>query len=122
VEFVPIGECLYPLIEDAKPLENILEKFSIDYESEYLIMMQNKLGLQDKKESDFFSWLGRIIGKSRNRYDIFFKFGTVSKDDSVTIAFNAIIFYNEKDLNENVMKEWYDWLERYSIRINEEKL
>jgi uncharacterized protein YdiU (UPF0061 family) len=34
------------------PLENILEKFSIDYESEYLIMMQNKLGLQDKKESD----------------------------------------------------------------------
>jgi uncharacterized protein YdiU (UPF0061 family) len=31
------------------PLENILEKFSIDY-SEYLIMMQNKLGLQDKKK------------------------------------------------------------------------
>jgi Fe-S cluster biosynthesis and repair protein YggX len=30
--------------------------------------------------------------------------------------------YNEKDLNENVMKEWYDWLERYSIRINEETL
>jgi uncharacterized protein YxjI len=30
--------------------------------------------------------------------------------------------YNEKDLNENVMKEWYDWLERYSIRINEEEL
>jgi hypothetical protein len=51
LEFVPIGNALYPLIEDAKPLENILEKF-IDYESEYLIMMQNKLGLQDKKESE----------------------------------------------------------------------
>jgi uncharacterized protein YdiU (UPF0061 family) len=64
---------LYPLIEDAKPLENILEKFSIDYESEYLIMMQNKLGLQDKKESDLLlvGSFGRIIGKSRNRYDDF---------------------------------------------------
>jgi uncharacterized protein YdiU (UPF0061 family) len=61
-----LANALYPLIEDAKPLENILEKFSIDYESEYLIMMQNKLGLQDKKESDLFCWrFGRIIGKSR---------------------------------------------------------
>jgi uncharacterized protein YdiU (UPF0061 family) len=65
LEFVPISNALYPLIEDAKPLENILEKF-IDYESEYLIMMQNKLGLQDKKEvSDLLlvGSFGRIIGK-----------------------------------------------------------
>jgi hypothetical protein len=27
-----LANALYPLIEDAKPLENILEKFSIDYE------------------------------------------------------------------------------------------
>jgi hypothetical protein len=40
---------LYPLIEDAKPLENILEKFSIDYER---IFDNDALGLQDKKESD----------------------------------------------------------------------
>ena len=122
-----LANALYPLIEDAKSLETILDKFSLDYESEYLIMMQNKLGLQDKKESDLLlvGVLVELLEKVETDMTIFFRnLSTVSKDDSVTIAFNAIkeAFYNEKDLNENVMKEWYDWLERYSIRINEEKL
>jgi uncharacterized protein YdiU (UPF0061 family) len=88
-----LANALYPLIEDAKPLENILEKFSIDYESEYLIMMQNKLGLQDKKESDLLlvGVLVELLERVETDMTIFFRnLSTVSKDDSVTIAFNAI--------------------------------
>ena len=47
-----LANALYPLIEDAKPLEAILNAFSVDYEKEYLNMMQNKLGFQMKKEDE----------------------------------------------------------------------
>jgi hypothetical protein len=38
-----------------------------------LIMMQNKLGLQDKKESEWLALVGSLVEllESRNRYDNF---------------------------------------------------
>ena len=122
-----LANALYPLIEDAKPLETILEKFSTDYESEYFSMMQDKLGLYDKKESDLFliGTLVELLERVETDMTIFFrKLGAVSKYDPVATTYSIIeeAFYNTKDLDENVIKDWYNWLEHYGTRMNEESL
>jgi uncharacterized protein YdiU (UPF0061 family) len=41
---------LYPLIQEAAPLESILERYQTQYQQAYLEMMQNKLGLFSLKK------------------------------------------------------------------------
>ncbi|MFE3870196.1 YdiU family protein [Flavobacterium sp. ZS1P70] len=120
-----LANALYPLIEDAKPLEAILDAFSADYEKEYLNMMQNKLGFQIKREHDIvlIQSLTQLLERVETDMTIFFRnLSNVTKADNGSTAFNTIkdAFYNEKDLDETILKNWHDWLENYSIRINEE--
>lgn len=122
-----LANALYPLIQDAKPLEAILDAFSTDYEKEYLNMMQNKLGFQIKKRTDsiLIESLTQLLQLVETDMTIFFRnLSTIIKTDNTTTAFNTIkdAFYNEKDLNEAILKNWYEWLENYTIRINEERL
>ncbi|MFV5691724.1 protein adenylyltransferase SelO [Flavobacterium sp. LT1R49] len=122
-----LANALYPLIQDAKPLETILDAFSLDYEKEYLNMMQNKLGFQIKKETDaiLIESLTQLLQLVETDMTIFFRnLGNVTKDDTATTAFNTIkdAFYNEKDLNETILKDWHEWFENYKTRINEEIL
>jgi uncharacterized protein YdiU (UPF0061 family) len=122
-----LANALYPLIQDAKPLETILEAFSTDYEKKYLNMMQNKLGIQIKKEDDLvlIASLTQLLERVETDMTIFFRnLSTVTKVDSKITAFDAIkdAFYNEKDLDEIILKDWYDWFEKYCTRINNETL
>ena len=122
-----LANALYPLIQEAKPLETILDAFSTDYEKEYLNMMQNKLGLQIKKEHDIvlIQSLTQLLEKVETDMTIFFRnLSNVTKSDTAITAFNSIkeAFYNEKDLEQTILKDWHDWLEKYCLRINEEKL
>lgn len=47
-----LGQALYPLIEDAKPLQSALSHFVAVYESGWQAMMASKLGLTDFRETD----------------------------------------------------------------------
>jgi uncharacterized protein YdiU (UPF0061 family) len=119
-----LANALYPLIQDAKPLEAILDAFSTDYEKEYLNMMQNKLGFEIKKETDaiLIGRLTQLLESVETDMTIFFRnLSNVTRDDTAIIAFNKIkdAFYSEKDLNENISKDWQEWFEKYRIRINE---
>ncbi|OAB27331.1 Uncharacterized conserved protein YdiU, UPF0061 family [Flavobacterium fryxellicola] len=120
-----LANALYPLINDAKPLEAILEAYSTNYEKEYLTMMQNKLGFQIKKEQDIvvIQSLTLLLERVETDMTIFFRnLSNVTKADSAATAFDLIkdAFYNEKDLDETILADWYTWFENYSIRINEE--
>ena len=122
-----LANALYPLIQEAKPLETILDAFSTDYEKEYLNMMQNKLGLKIKKEQDIIliQSLTQLLEKVETDMTIFFRnLSNITKADSAITAFNSIkdAFYNEKDLDQTILKDWHDWLDKYTIRINEEAL
>jgi uncharacterized protein YdiU (UPF0061 family) len=122
-----LANALYPLIEDAKPLEAILNAFSVDYEKEYLNMMQNKLGLQNRNEEDvvLIESLTQLLQLVETDMTIFFRnLSKVTKVDTTITAFDTIkeAFYNEKDLSETILENWLDWLKNYSIRINEETL
>lgn len=122
-----LANALYPLINDAKPLEAILEAFNVNYQKEYLYMMQNKLGLKiDKKEDAvLIESLTELLQLTETDMTIFFRnLSSVTKGDSAETALDKIkeAFYSEKDLTEAVLNNWYAWLKNYSIRINEEVL
>ncbi len=118
-----LANALYPLIQDAKPLEAILNAYSSDYEKEYLHMMQDKLGFQIKKEEDavLIESLTQLLESVETDMTIFFRnLSNVTKGDTAITAFDTIkeAFYNENDLNDAVLKNWHDWLEKYRVRIN----
>ena len=122
-----LANALYPLINDAKPLETILNAYAADYEKEYLSMMQNKLGLKPKLDDDLFlvNRLTELLEKVETDMTIFFRnLSDVTKENTVTESFDKIkdAFYNEKDLNETILKDWQDWFEIYNFRINEQTI
>jgi uncharacterized protein YdiU (UPF0061 family) len=122
-----LANALFPLINDAKPLESILNAFSSDYQKEYLNMMRNKLGFSLIQEEDvvLIESLTELLQLAETDMTIFFRnLSSVKKLDSAEVAFEKIkeAFYNEKDLTESALNNWYTWLGHYKIRINEETL
>ena len=122
-----LANALYPLINDAKPLETILNAFSNDYQKEYLNMMRNKLGLKIVKEDDaiLIESLTELLPLVETDMTIFFRnLSNVQKEDTSEVALDSIkyAFYNEKDGNESVLDKWYTWLNHYTDRIKQEAL
>ncbi len=122
---VRLANALYPLIGDANPLEAVLNAFGTDYEKEYLSMMQDKLGLQNKKESDtnLIESLTQILESVETDMTIFFRnLSKVNKGDSVVEAIEKIkdAFYNEKALEGKIMNSWENWLKNYLVRLSQE--
>ena len=120
-----LANALCPLIEDAKALEAILDEYSVMYEKQYLAMMQNKLGLQEKGDNDLslVEQLTQLLEKAETDMTIFFRnLGTIQKEDSTITAFEKIkiAFYNENGLEDILLSEWHNWLEKYCVRIQKE--
>jgi uncharacterized protein YdiU (UPF0061 family) len=120
-----LANALYPLIDDAKPLETILNAFTINYKEAYLNMMRHKLGLKIAKEEDaiLIESLTELLQLVETDMTIFFRnLSSIQKIDSPEVAFEKIkyAFYNEKDLTESILNNWYNWLDYYSKRIHTE--
>ncbi|SHG88207.1 Uncharacterized conserved protein YdiU, UPF0061 family [Flavobacterium fluvii] len=120
-----LANALYPLINDAKPLEAVLNTFSTDYQKEYLNMMRNKLGFKIMKDEDaiLIESLIELLQLVETDMTIFFRnLGSIQKEDSAEIAFDKIAaaFYDEKALNESILDNWHAWLGYYRDRINQE--
>ncbi|PZX94278.1 YdiU family protein [Flavobacterium aquariorum] len=122
-----LANALYPLINEAKPLEAILNGFGSGYQREYLNMMRNKLGLKISKDEDavLIEGLTELLQVVETDMTIFFRnLGSVQKEDSIEATLDKIkeAFYNEKDLNESILNKWHTWLQQYIKRINQETL
>ena len=122
-----LANALYPLINDAKPLEEILNAFSENYQKQYLLMMRNKLGLQrtNKKDADLIQILTELLQLVETDMTIFFRnLSAILLTDSVLKAFEKVeeAFYNKKILSESVVKNWHIWLENYLLRLVQETL
>lgn len=122
-----LANALYPLINDAKPIEVILNDFGSDYKREYLNMMRNKLGLKMMKDEDtvLIESLTELLQLVETDMTIFFRnLSDIQKTDSTENAFHKILaaFYSEKDLSESILENWHTWLGYYTERINQETI
>lgn len=117
-----LANALFPLIEEAKPLEKILDDFSEKYEKDYLEMMHSKLGLYSKSEN-IIHLLTENLQLTETDMTIFFRnLSQITKEDKPEIAFEKIkiSFYNLEEVKETVYVTWMNWFTLYINHLKAE--
>ncbi|CAM3548026.1 YdiU family protein [Flavobacterium gelidilacus] len=113
-----LANALFPLIEEVKPLEKILNNFPIKYEADYIQMMHNKLGLKISNEAtkNIIYLLTENLELTETDMTIFFRnLSHVSKEDSVENAFEKIkeAFYSIDEVKDATYDTWMYWFTLY---------
>ena len=122
-----LANALYPLINEAEPLEKILESFINDYESDYKTMFLSKLGLFTLTESDseVITALETVLQLSETDMTIFFRsLSQIVKSDSAENAIEKIkdSFYKPEEISDTILESWTKWFTVYIERLNTEAL
>lgn len=115
-----LGNALYPLIEDAAPLEEILNGYQENYLPKHVRMMSDKLGLKAGAETDFIIELENLMYQSEMDLTLFFR--NLNKFDAKNPAeFWMLLQSSSYSENlENFKKEWDDFLQNYAEIIIDE--
>ncbi|TDQ25409.1 protein adenylyltransferase SelO [Tenacibaculum caenipelagi] len=120
-----LANALYPLIEEAEPLEAILEYYQEKFPEVYIQMMREKLGLFSSKETDdkLVSDLEEVLQKTETDMTIFFRLlANVSKKDTVQEAIKKIekAFYTPSEFVDEIKLAWEKWCQNYLERLQNE--
>ena len=121
-----LANALYPLIQEAEPLEKILNGYKEDFEREYLIMMCQKLGFKSVLISDkeLVEKLEDILQVSETDMTIFFRnlsnFNKNKFDDWFSVIEEA--FYVKDQISGDIKDKWAQWFEEYAERLQSEPL
>ncbi|WP_347053655.1 protein adenylyltransferase SelO [Flavobacterium olei] len=121
-----LANSLYPLINEAEPLEKILDSFMTDFDNDYKTMFLSKLGLFTSRESDdkIIQGLEEILRLSETDMTIFFRnLSHIQKDDSVENAIKKVefAFYIPEEIKENTLDVWQKWFSVYLKRLQPEE-
>ncbi len=122
-----LANAIYPLINEAAPLEAILNSFKDQYEVKALQMMQSKLGLSyqpSKLDSDkaLINELKVLLHATETDMTIFFRslshFDLTQPEKGLEVIKDA--FYTPGELDMTLSQQWNDWLVDYSQRLQQE--
>tara|TARA_B100000809_G_C15135174_1_gene530232 strand:+ start:1848 stop:3413 length:1566 start_codon:yes stop_codon:yes gene_type:complete len=121
-----LANALYPLVEEAKPLEAILDKYKADFEVKSLQMMRSKLGLVEGKEDHkkLISQLEEVLELTETDMTIFFRnLSQLNKEDDSWTAFKKIqvAFYKVEEVKGAVLDSWNVWLTNYINCFSQEE-
>ncbi|KAF2513903.1 protein adenylyltransferase SelO [Flavobacterium foetidum] len=122
-----LANALYPLINEAAPLEKILDDFMINFEEEYKIMFLSKLGIFTSSEADdkIIKGLEEILQLSETDMTIFFRnLSQIQKTDSADLAIKKIeyAFYLPEEIRDKTLDAWQKWFSVYLKKLNSELL
>ncbi|MCR4029277.1 MULTISPECIES: protein adenylyltransferase SelO [Flavobacterium] len=122
-----LANALYPLVNEAAPLEKILDSFITELEEGYKNMSLSKLGIFTSSDTDdkIVKGLEEILQLSETDMTIFFRnLSQIKKEDSVEQAFEKIeyAFYIPEEIKGNILDAWQKWLAVYLKRLNFEEL
>lgn len=120
-----LANALFPLIDEAAPLEAILHEYQSLYEADYAAMMRKKLGLSTIQEDDnqLIAILTDNLQLIETDMTLFFrKLSQVKKKESVEKAFTIITdsFYKIEAITTAVEESWLYWFTLYINRLNAE--
>jgi len=118
-----LANALYPLIEEAKPLELLLKEFQQMYHSDYIEMMRSKLGLKkiDAEDGKLIAKLEKVLQLSETDMTIFFReLSAVKKNATPESAIATIneAFYKPEEIKKEILKSWGKWFEKYLNRLS----
>lgn len=119
-----LGNALYPLIEDAAPLEEILDNYQTSYLPKHIRMMSDKLGLKTEAEADLIIELEQLLYQSEMDLTLFFR--NLNKfDENNPSAFWTILQESSYSTNLEILQDkWTQFLQTYAeilIAENREK-
>ena len=121
-----LANALYPLIEEAEPLEAILETYKTGFEEKSQQMMRSKLGLVTQKDSDInlIQSLEDNLQASETDMTIFFRklsqFKKENHSEGIQIIQDA--FYNPDEIKDTLLDKWNQWFANYSDRLKDETI
>ena len=119
-----LANALYPLIEEAAPLEKILEDYKSNFEKKSQDMMRAKLGLTSDKETDIniIQSLENNLQATETDMTIFFRtlssFKKEQPEKGVELIQDA--FYTPDTIKGNVLNNWKQWFADYAKRLEDE--
>ncbi len=112
---------LYPLIEDAVPLQEILDEIKIYFSKKYTAMMAAKLGIEkvDEEARQCIQALIKLLQKQEIDYTIFFRnISNLEKNEIVEILpdfMNTAFYENDFDA-----KPFIEWMKKYQTILHNE--
>lgn len=123
-----LANALFPLIEEAAPLEEILKEYELNYQEKYLSMMKSKIGLfeDDIKDIELLDSLQDNLQLTETDMTIFFRnLGDINKEsvlDSHFIDPLMEAFYAPEELKGDILDKWKIWFADYKNRLKKESL
>lgn len=120
-----LANALYPLIEEAEPLETILNNFAKKYDEDFSEMMLKKLGITSKNEENdkLIQQLLYNLEQTETDYTIFFRnLNQINKEDSVEDCVSKInfAFYKPEEVTGIILETWHFWFAQYLNTLQQE--
>ena len=121
-----LANALYPLIEEAEPLEAILDAYKIDFDKKSFEMMRSKLGLENEDVFDksLIQDLEDNLLLIETDMTIFFRNLGLFKKENYLEGTRLVeqAFYAPSELTGEVINKWQAWFQRYADRLQQESL
>ena len=123
---IQLANALMPIIQDAAPLEAILQASQKEFGPAYFQMMRQKLGLERELPEDIelITSLVEKLQLSETDMTIFFRnLNKVEKEKQEDILDPIkLAFYDLEAVQENHWADWTEWMEKYLARLQIEAL
>ena len=114
-----LANALYPLVEDAKPFEEILDGYKTGFHKQYLNMMKSKLGLEKNENTDpsLMDDLQNLLEKSNIDMTLFFRELAEFRESESFLALVQDASYASEDEFVHFKIQWQNWLSKYENRL-----
>ncbi|GAA5131855.1 protein adenylyltransferase SelO [Thalassotalea piscium] len=117
-----LANAIYPLIEDAEPLNEILNNYATLYQQSFGEMMASKLGFEryiKDKDDTLFLELEHLMSELTIDMTLFYRIlATATPENSVdAIRFFHSCFYQPQELTQADKEHFIEWLASYFVRL-----
>lgn len=122
-----LANAIYPLFDDAEPLQSALDDFAVQYRQQWHEMMASKLGLSVNEkyypqDNQLFIDLEKLLSSVETDMTIFYRLlAKLPDEESTWLQHFMSSYYNESQLDENYQQQFYAWLNAYKSRRNQEQ-
>lgn len=112
-----LANALYPLYENAKAFEGVLNRFKIEYQKRMLQTNKLKLGLYTEEEQDeqMIESLFQLLEESKADFTLFFRKLSELTIEELSLENCLEVFYSE--LNPELSQSWSLWFSNYKNRL-----
>ena len=107
-----LGNSIYPLIEEAKPLEEALGRFSTSYEAQWQRMMADKLGLPEF-DNGLNERLLSLLQETETDMTLFYRHLANVKNAEIDAELLRDAYYTPQSISQDLQTQTKRWLQDY---------